>query len=101
MRIKNFNNITFEEVTIMVDENQHAPILNFDEIDADIIVLAYQPGVGKTYNTMQYMINHPFSFYLTERHDTIEEIQEEHGAEFPEYHHWEGFPRKCKNNNYK
>ncbi len=101
MRIKNFDNITFEEQNITVDEKHHAPILNFEEIDAQIIVLSYQPGVGKSYNTMQYMIDHPFTYYLTERHDTIEEMQEEYGAEFPEYHHWEGFPRKCENKDYK
>lgn len=70
--------------------------VDFDDLDADITVLAHQPGIGKTYAVMQYMKTQPDAFYFTDRHDTIDEIIADMGISDYHYSHWEGFGRKCE-----
>lgn len=80
--------------------------LNID-FDADIkngfniIVLAHQPGIGKTYNAKEYMEKHPNSFYFTDRHSAIDEHTSEWEENGIEYHHWEGFERICSDETVK
>lgn len=71
MRLREENGISIMEEVVRVDNKGHAPYIDFDSEEADIIVLSYQPGVGKTYCAMQYIETHPNSFYFTERHETI------------------------------
>jgi len=73
MRRKDHSGISIIEETITVDKHGHAPYINFNEEDADIIILAYQPGIGKTYNILKFMENNPNSFYFTDRHKVIQD----------------------------
>ena len=103
MRLQNPDEITINEKTITVDKNGHAPYINFDEEDTNIIVLAYQPGIGKTHNAIEYMkkkenVN---SFYFTNRHKAIEErIKNWNKKNEPLPTHWWGFdtPNGCPKN---
>ncbi len=70
--------------------------IDFDDLDADITVLAHQPGVGKTHAVMEYMKTHPDAFYFTDRHDTINEIIADMDISDYEYSHWQGFKRICE-----
>jgi hypothetical protein len=101
MRIKDFSRLNIKEETIEVDKDGHAPYINFHDEDSDIIVLAYQPGVGKTYNVLKYIKENPNCFYFTDRHKVISENTSDWKKENIEYAHWEGFQRKCGNRNLK
>jgi len=101
MRIKDASGIEIYKDTVRVGKKGHAQRINFDDIDADIIILAYQPGTGKTHAAMNHMENHPDTFYFTERHETINELIEEYKVKLKHYSHWEGFDRICKRNNIK
>jgi hypothetical protein len=101
MRFKDSNGISISQETITVDRNVHAPFIDFNEEEADIIVLAYQPGVGKTYTILKYMIDNPSSFYFTDRHRVINDNIKGWKDKEIEYSHWEGFERKCSNQNLK
>ena len=52
-----------------------ATYINFNKQRANIIVLSYQPGYGKTYNALEFMRqpHNVNTFYFTNRHDTIDE----------------------------
>jgi hypothetical protein len=72
--------------------------INFDaDIKAgfNIIVLAHQPGIGKTYNALEYMKKHPNTFYFTDRHRAIDEHTSVWDKDGIEYNHWRGFQQIC------
>jgi hypothetical protein len=103
MRTRNDKGLTINESTIQLKDG-YAPYINFDNQEADIIVLAYQPGFGKTYNAIEYLkdkhnIN---SFYFTNRHETIKEIIKKWDTKNnPLPTHWMGFEKSCTNKYYK
>jgi len=101
MRRRNPSDITVNEETISVDKNGHASYIDFSNEQADIIILAYQPGIGKTYNILEYMKSNPSSFYFTDRHKVIQDNTRKWDEQNIEYAHWEGFGRKCKNSRLK
>lgn len=97
MRIREQEDIDIVREIVAVDDNGYAEPIDFEKKDADIIVLSYQPGTGKTHNTRRFMESHPDSFYFTERHFTINEFKEEWNEQGIEYTHWRGFERRCEN----
>ena len=97
MRRKNHQGININEQEVNVNEFGHTSMLNFSDINADIIILAYQPGIGKTYNILDYMKTHPNSFYFTDRHKVIEDNIKGWKQQKIDYSHWEGHERKCNN----
>ena len=101
MRNKDASGITIIEETVPVDKFGHAPYKDFNNEESDIIVLAYQPGIGKTYNILKFMENNPNSFYFTDRHKVIQDNTRKWNELNIEYAHWEGFSRKCGNDNFK
>jgi len=76
--------------------------LNID-LDSDIekgfniIVLAHQPGIGKTYAALEYMKRHPNSFYFTDRHSAIDEHTSDWEEKGIEYAHWKGLQQISSN----
>lgn len=82
--------------------------INFDKFlqnGENIYVLAHQPGIGKTYNVMEYLKekirndeNFTF-FYFTDRHKAIEEHTSNWDPNW--FMHWEGFSRICPRDNMK
>jgi len=96
MRKLNPKGITFDRF-----EYKEPKEINFGSLEADITVLAHQPGIGKTYSVIKYMEKEPHSFYLTDRHSTLEEIAGKNKARGIVFSHWEGFKRKCSNEEFK
>jgi hypothetical protein len=78
--------------------------IDFDSLidKYDIIVLNHQPGIGKTYSIMNYVVrklkddsNYSF-FYFTDKHKTIKEHISNFFKDY-EVLHWEGFNRIISN----
>lgn len=79
--------------------------IDFDELlernGQNIYVLAHQPGIGKTYSVMEYLVNKieeddDFTFfYFTDRHSAIEELLESFESLNEASAHWEGFKSFC------
>lgn len=90
MRKLNPDSITFLPPKIREPRN-----IDFDELEADITILAHQSDIGKTYSVIQYMKENPNTFYFTGRHAIIDEIIKDMGITNLKYAHWEGFDRKC------
>lgn len=87
--------------TYFYEETKKPEDIDFDaekQNGMDIIVLAHQPGVGKTYHVKKYIQTHPNSVYFTKHHETIEEILND--FEEPQTH-WKGFQRTCSISNFK
>jgi hypothetical protein len=71
--------------------------IDFDkdiESGKNIIVLAHQPGIGKTYNVLEYIKEHPNSFYFTDRHKAIDEHTSDWENKI-KFSHWKGFTKIC------
>ena len=58
----------------------------------DILVLAHQPGIGKTYKVLRYIEENPNSIYFTDRHATISEAKKTFKEDLT---HWMGFKYQC------
>lgn len=103
----------FDIETNNPDKKLHLHI-DFDSILKDgykIIVLNHQPGIGKTYTVMNYIMDkskqdESFSFfYFTDKHKTIDahlkrlrEDKKIKGKEILEtFIHWKGFAKYCEN----
>jgi hypothetical protein len=96
MRKHNHLNISpfqYEEITR--NAQGYANPIDFSAKTEDIIVLAFQPGLGKTHMVLEYMKTHPNSFYFTDRHNTIDE-NIKNWTNVP-HQHWKGFSRRCSN----
>jgi hypothetical protein len=77
----------------------HTSYIDFDEEDADIVILAYQPGIGKTHNAIEYIKKkeNANTIYFTNRHKVMEErIKEWDETNNPIPTHWYCFDRLCK-----
>jgi len=97
MRRKDATGITINEENVPVDKFGHAPYIDFNSEESDIIILAYQPGIGKTHTILKFMEQNPSCFYFTDRHKVIYENTKKWDDKSIEYAHWEGFNRKCNN----
>ena len=71
---------------------------NEKEEGFDIVVMAHQPGIGKTYNVKEYMKKNQNTFYFTKYHDSIEDTTKDFGQSFT---HWWGFKNMCPYSSYK
>lgn len=84
--------------------------IDFDSIIDEgykIIVLNHQPGIGKTYTVMDYLMrkckeDDKFSFfYFTDRHKTIDEhierLRDKDKEIVKTFAHWKGFGKHCDN----
>jgi hypothetical protein len=107
MRIKSSSGITIKTPkTKKLTSKRFTPYIDFNKQRANIIILSYQPGFGKTYNALKYMrqpqnIN---TFYFTNRHDTIKErIEDWESKNKPLPTHWMGFDKegRCSDKNKK
>jgi len=96
MKKHNHQNISpFQYKKIKINQQGYANPIDFSAQTEDIIVLAFQPGLGKTHMVLEYMKTQPNSFYFTDRHETIEEnIKNWTNVQ---YQHWKGFSRRCTN----
>ncbi len=104
MRIKNAQGITIDEDIVTLTKDGYAPYIDIDNTNADIIILSYQPGFGKTYTAIEYMKKkgNENTFYFTNRHDTIDErIKDWSNKNKPLPTHWKGFEKSCKIKNKK
>ena len=43
--------------------------------DADIIIVSGQPGIGKTYQSIQYMAENPNTIFMTSKHLLLKELE--------------------------
>jgi len=101
-RIRDAKGINYPFETIELDPSE----IPFDEIlqqnGQNIYVLAHQPGIGKTYNVMQYLKkkieeDNDFTFfYFTDRHKTIQENINEYFTD-EEVIHWKGLDKIIRN----
>ncbi|MFW9949358.1 MAG: hypothetical protein ACFFKA_04450 [Candidatus Thorarchaeota archaeon] len=100
----------FDEKESELDKMNHIKNLNLDSIIKDgfkIIVLNHQPGIGKTYSVMNYIMNKSkidddFTFfYFTDRHKTIDEhltrLEKFDKNIVKTFAHWKGFGKHCEN----
>jgi len=105
MRIKSSKGITIKTpVKKKLTSKGYTPYINFDNEKANIIILSYQPGYGKTYSALKYMRqrNNTNTFYFTNRHDTIDErIKDWNVKNKPLPTHWKGFDKICTERNNK
>jgi hypothetical protein len=105
MRKKSSNGIIIRTpITKSLSKNGFTPYINFNNTTANIIILSYQPGFGKTYNALKYMKqqHNKNTFYFTNRHDTIDErIQDWDKKKKPLPTHWMGFDKICPDRNKK
>jgi len=105
MRIKSSKGITIKTpVKKKLTSNGYTPYINFNSEKANIIILSYQPGYGKTYSALKYMRqqNNANTFYFTNRHDTIDErIKDWNVKNKPLPTHWKGFDKICPERNNK
>ncbi|MHA2255333.1 MAG: hypothetical protein ACXAAM_04610 [Candidatus Heimdallarchaeaceae archaeon] len=98
----------FDEEPSKIDKKLYLHI-NFDKIlgkGYKIIVLNQQPGIGKTYTVMNYILskckkdNNFTFFYFTDRHKTIDEhlniLRKEDKKIVETFAHWKGFGKHCK-----
>ena len=100
----------FDEELSKVDKNLHLkiPLDSYLKDKYKIIVFNHQPGIGKTYTVMNYILNKcreddKFSFYyFTDRHESIEErlktlnkesINKDDKKIINTFGHWKGFSR--------
>ena len=60
------------------------------EGDSDIIVIAGQQGIGKTYAATEFMKKNPNSIFLTARHNLLDELEHMFNTENYECKHWFG-----------
>ena len=99
MRIKNSKGITIWTPKIKrLNKDGYVPYFDFNKIKANIIVLSYQPGYGKTYSALKYMRqkHNQNTFYFTNRHDTISERLNDWNPKIkPLPTHWMGFEKIC------
>ncbi len=105
MRLKNSNNIRMPTAKIKkLNKNRYVPYFDLNKIKANIIILSYQPGFGKTYTALKYMRqkHNKNTFYFTNRHDTIDErIKDWNIKNKPQPKHWKGFDKICKDKSKK
>ncbi len=102
----------FVEEISNVDKNLHLtiPLDSYVKNKYKIIVFNHQPGIGKTYTVINYILNKcrkddKFSFfYFTDRHEAIEERLKTLDKEaknkddnkiIKTFEHWKGFSRHC------
>ncbi len=100
MRKLDHNNITIIAEKITKTKQGYAQQIDFSQVKEDIIILAHQPGLGKTHTVLEFMKTHQDSIYLTNRHDIIKENVKNWGKGIP-YVHWIGFTKICKNRTLK
>jgi len=105
MRRKKTTGITFKKpIKKNLTRKGYTPYINFDIEDANIIILAYQPGYGKTYTALKYMRqkSNANTFYFTNRHDAIDErIKDWKHKNKPLPTHWKGFEKICSDKSRK
>jgi len=82
-------------------EEKEPSKINFNNLEADIVVLAHQPGIGKTFSVLNFMEKEKDSFYFTTRHEVIEENIRSRGWNEGFYSHWKGFGKLCKEETHK
>jgi hypothetical protein len=99
LRKLNHKGISFTNQEIKRTKQGYAKPIDFSKEKADIIILAHQPGLGKTYTVLEYMKKHPDSFYFTDRHEIINEHLKDWKS--ISFSHWIGFNRICKNTYFK
>mgnify|MGYP000542531224 CR=1 FL=1 len=99
MRIQNPNGITLNHTIVNQTQDGYGPSLDFLAQKEDIVVLAYQPGMGKTYLALEYMKNHSDTFYFTDRHESLDENIS--NTQIKNYSHWKGFENYCRSPNMK
>ena len=95
MRKLNHKGISFTYKEIKRNKEGYAETIDFSKVTEDIIILAHQPGLGKTYTVLEFMKKHPDSIYLTNRHAIIKENVKNWNKKT--YAHWMGFNKICKN----
>jgi len=84
-------------IRILESEVRPPKDIDFDALEADITLLAHQPGIGKTHSVIKHMKKkrNANTCYFTDRHSTLNEIVERSSSKNVVFTHWEGFDRVC------